>query len=306
MSEGIVRFALVLQEFWALIHYHRRFSFRCGVHDCGNVFKKAMKDLHALGLNGVEGKRVLDLGCGQRFPFALQCAAAGARVTAFDLEYINPDPLLLAMLKTLEHNGWKRAFKSFCRRLLFDVSYYKALESSAGTPLRKYIPLIDFVTGDSRARRYPLPSHTFDLIAANAVLEHVNDVSNVAAEVHRLLRHQGYFYGMIHNFYCLSGGHNPGWIYPDEQMPDGVEPWDHLRKRRFGSWPGLNRLKPEEYRGAFSQDLDILLFEGRDVNHDPGGLEGETYLTDELSRELGAYPRDLLLTRCWCIICQKR
>jgi hypothetical protein len=35
------------------------------------------------------------------------------------------------------------------------------------------------------------------------------------------------------------------------------------------------------------------------------GFEGERFLTKEISGELSAYPRELLLTRSWCIICQK-
>jgi hypothetical protein len=53
-------------------------------------------------------------------------------------------------------------------------------------------------------------------------------------------------------------------------------------------------LLPEEYEEAFSQHLYILLFEGRDLNHKPGGFEGERFLTPELASELKPYPRELL------------
>ena len=38
----------------------------------------------------------------------------------------------------------------------------------------------------------------FDLIASNAVLEHVSDVSGFVFEVKRMLRPERYFYGLIH------------------------------------------------------------------------------------------------------------
>ena len=48
-----------------------------------------------------------------------------------------------------------------------------------------------------------------------------------------------------------------------------------------------------------------MLFEERDIHHDPGMLEGERHLTPEIESELSAYPRELLLTRAWCAICRK-
>lgn len=296
----------MFREIRELLSYHKKYGQRFAEHDCKNVFEKAIKDLNSLGFGTLEGKKVLDLGCGQRFPFALQCAAAGADVTALDLDYVKPDTLPLAFLRTVKYNGLKRACKSLLRKLLFDKSYYCYAERTAGKPLQNYCSRINFVVADPEAETYPLPSNSFDLIASNAVIEHVDNVSRFAAEICRLLRMGGYFYGIIHNFYSLSGGHNLEWAFPDEQPSQKVLPWDHLRDNRFPSWAPLNRLLPEEYQKAFSEHLEILLFEGRDINHDPGGLEGERFLTSEVAAELTAYPRELLLNRSWCIICRKR
>jgi SAM-dependent methyltransferase len=249
---------------------------------------------------------VLDLGCGQRFPFALQCVSAGAYVTALDLDYVKPDPLHIAFVRTLKHNGLKRACKSLLRRLFFDRGYYKTLESSAQKPLRKKKSEINFIVEDPLTKKYSLPSNKFHLIASNAVIEHVTDVSVFAKEIKRMLRKGGFFYGIIHNFYSLSGGHDLEWAYPDENPSKNVPPWDHLLTDRLTSWPTLNRLLPEEYRKAFSDHLNVFLFEGRDVNHDKGGLEGERLLTSEQSIRLDKYSKELLLTRSWCIICQKK
>ena len=164
---------------------------------------------------------------------------------------------------------------------------------------------IRFVAADPSVSDYPLHSESFDLVATNAVVEHVADVSSFAKETKRLLAKGGYFFAIIHNFLSISGGHNLEWAFPDEYPSCKVPPWDHLRQDSFPAWSHLNRLKPDEYYAAFSKYLEVVLFEGRDINHDPGGLEGERFLTEDLAVELAAYPRELLLTRAYCIICRK-
>jgi len=295
----------IIREIRELLTYHSQFSERQAYHDCVNVFGKAMRDLGQVGFTSLAGKRVLDLGCGQRFPFALQCAADGAEVTALDLDYVKPDVWPLAFARTWKHNGPKRALKSVVRRILFDRRYYTLLEGTAKHPLRSCASKISFVVADPQAASYPLPDEQFDLIASNAVVEHVEDVFLLAAEVHRLLCEGGYFHALIHNFYSISGGHALEWAYPDERPSAKIPPWDHLRENQFPAWAYLNRLKPDEYKAAFAKHLRVLLFEGRDVHHDPGGREGERYLTPDVEDELSTYPRELLLTRGWCVICRK-
>jgi len=189
--------------------------------------------------------------------------------------------------------------------ILFDRKYYCALEAAAGKPLRIFRSSISFILAEPTGSEYPLPSDSFDLIVSNAVVEHIVDLPRFVKEVYRLLKKGGFFYAIIHNFYSLSGGHHLEWAYPDEYPSSKVPPWDHLRKNYFPSWAYLNRLRPEEYYNIFSHQFNILLFEGRDIHHDPGKWEGERFLTEEISEELSMYPRELLLTRAWCIICQK-
>lgn len=295
----------MIHEIKELFAYHSQFAERQARHDCVNVFRKAMRDLGQVGFADLTGKRVLDLGCGQRFPFALQCGAAGSEVTALDLDYVKPDVWPLAFARIWKHNGPKRALKSMTRRALFDRRYYAALEDAAEQPLRAFVPKISFVVADPQASSYPLPDEQFDLIASNAVVEHVADVESMASEIRRLLVGGGYFHAIIHNFYSLSGGHALEWAYPDERPSTKVSPWDHLRENRFPAWSYLNRLKPDEYKAAFAKHLRVLLFEGRDIHHDPGGVEGERYLTPDIEAKLSVYPRELLLTRAWCVICRK-
>jgi SAM-dependent methyltransferase len=294
-----------IREAGDLLAFHSQWTDRLAEQDVHNVFEKTQRDLRTHGFGDLSGKRVLDLGCGQRFAFALQCAASGAVVTAVDLDYVKPEPLAPAFWNITRHNGLKRAFKSIFRRLVFDARYYRALEKHAGRPLRQHASKIDFVLADPSASRYPLPDGSFNLIASNNVLEHVANISDLACETNRLLLKGGYFYAIIHNYYSLSGGHNLDWSYPDEAPSNRVPPWDHLRENRYPSFQFLNRLKHEDYLLAFSSQFEVLLFEGRDIHHDADKLEGERFLTPSLQEELRAYPRDLLLTRAWCLMCMK-
>lgn len=296
----------MLREFKELVSVHSGWTQRFAEHDVQSVFNKTVRDLNQYGFSSMEDKRVLDLGCGQRFPFALQCAAAGARVTALDLNYMKPDSFPSYFIHTAQHNGLKRAAKSSLRRLMWDSRYYEVLEENAGKPLRSYAPRIEFVVSDPTSTVYQLPSGAFDLIASNAVLEHVADVPAFAAEVARLLDSGGLFYGIIHNYFSLSGGHNMDWAYADEAPPDDVPPWDHLREQRYPNWVYLNKLKPEEFQAAFGYHLDLLCFDGVGIHHELNEPEGERFLTPEIEAELSQYPRELLLTRAWRIIARKR
>jgi SAM-dependent methyltransferase len=294
-----------IREIKDLLTYNYRYTERFAYHDCRNVFQKSLKDLELHGFKGLNRKNVLDLGSGQRYPFALQCAAAGANVTSLDIEYVKPDSLALYFIRCFKHGGFKRAIKSIVRRICFDKKYYRALEACAGRPVCDFVSEIIFVTEGANNSNYSLPSANYDLIASNAVLEHVSDVSAFACEIKRLLRPGGYFYGNIHNFFSISGGHNMEWAFPDENPSTTVPPWDHLRENKYPTHVFLNQCRPEQFKEKFAQYLEILLFQARDINHDSSGKEGTQYLKDDVAEELHEYPRDLLLTRAYCIICRK-
>lgn len=288
-----------------LFHYHAAHTEEISRHDYYNVYLKTIKDLRKTGFNRFDSMQILDLGCGQRYPLSLLFSSMGAHVTALDVNYVKRDNLPVYFYQVLKHNGIERALNSVVRRVLFDKRYYEMLEKSSTKRLRKENGRIRFVVAAPAEPNYPLESESFNLIVSNAVIEHVQDLQKYVAEIDRLLVKNGYFYGVIHNFYSLSGGHHLDWAFPDAFPSEKVPPWDHLRKNTSQTHVYLNRLKPKEYQACFSRRLHVELFEGRDINHDPGGTEGEHFLTEKVRKELSAYPRDLLLTRSWCIICQK-
>jgi len=55
------------------------------IDDYNNVYKKTIKDPGSFGPGSIEGKELLDIGCGARFPFSLLAAAEGAHITALML-----------------------------------------------------------------------------------------------------------------------------------------------------------------------------------------------------------------------------
>lgn len=295
----------MLRELVELYRYHDRFVELQARHDYENVFSKSLRDLREFGLDSIRGRAVLDLGCGQRAPFAILAAQHGADVTALDAEYVKPGGMLKTFIASLWHGGVKRAIKTCARRVIFDGRYYRVLRELSQYE-RGRINAIKFVSCDPRRGMYPLPDSSFDVVFSNAVVEHVADVDQFASEVSRMLRCGGLFHGLIHNYYSLSGGHNMEWAYPHLAGSQKVPPWDHLRANKFPSHVYLNKLSPQQYLESFGRVMQVLVFEPRDHKHDYGGLEGEAYLTQQVERELRAYPRELLLTRAWCIVCRNR
>lgn len=296
---------MVFRVIRELIDYHSQHTEKFAKHDYFNVFLKTIRDLNETGYNINDSHKILDLGCGQRYPLSLLFSSMCESVTALDINYVKHDLLPIFFYHVWKHNGLDRAIKSIVRRIFFDKRYYKILEKSAGLHLFKNSKRIHFITSDPTTPKYPLESESFNLIVSNAVIEHIENVSQYVHEIDRLLVKKGYFYGIIHNYYSLSGGHHLEWAYPDEYPSNKVPPWDHLRKNLFPTHVYLNRYKPNEYKKEFAKRLEIKFFEERDINHDPKGTEGKRFLTESLSSELATYSKELLLTRSWCIICQK-
>jgi SAM-dependent methyltransferase len=243
------------------------------------------------GERPLEGARVLDLGCGQRFPATLLFHTFGARATGIDTDVVDPRA---GWLRILRENGLERFAKTAVRRALFDRDYYRELERLAGRPLR--FDGLDLRLMDARA--FDFPDGEFDLVHSNSVFEHLADVPKVAEETARVLKPGGLASLVIHLFPSLSGGHHLDWAFPDEEPSSRVPPWDHLRANLFPAHPHLNRWRERDFRGEFEKRFGIV--------EEEHYREGGALLTPEMERELPGYTREELLTRAWRVILRRK
>jgi SAM-dependent methyltransferase len=145
----------------------------------------------------------------------------------------------------------------------------------------------------------PFPDNIFDLITSVAAFEHFLDVPAVLAEVYRVVKPGGLVYACIHPFTCPSGGHNVRISeVPLRSLPQGVDPWDHLRKRRLPIHVPLNEWRQRQYLAEFKNHFEIL-------KHYCATREGEHLLTLEIEAELSAYSRDELTCGAYVIVARK-
>ncbi|MGC8873531.1 MAG: class I SAM-dependent methyltransferase [Chloroflexia bacterium] len=166
----------------------------------------------------------------------------------------------------------------------------------AGLPLRT-LGGLRLVCGD--AGKLPFDGASFDLVLSILAFEHFLDVPSVVAEVKRVLRPGGLLWACIHPFTCPSGAHNLTRIgVPCRRIPRGVEPWDHLRKRRLAFPVPLNGWRIPQYLDAIGQRLEI-------VRHYCFAREGERWLTPEIRAELSAYNPDELTCMRYVIVARK-
>jgi SAM-dependent methyltransferase len=195
--------------------------------------------------------------------------------------------------ETAQTSGLLRAVKAGTIRFRYYGDYYRALERLAGRSF-------DFAALDLRTYDgvvLPLESDSCDAVVSNAVLEHVADVAAFAGEIRRVLRPGGWVDCVWHNFYCPSGSH----LGPRVEAED---PWGHIVGGR--TTKGLNRLKPEEMRAAFAQELRVESLVAVDKSYRTPedadyAAEGLDALTGALRKQLAEYPVDLLTTRGYLI-----
>lgn len=278
----------VYKDLW---NYHCSRTREFARHDFNNF--QAVKNRYERHTGqSLSGKRILDIGCGQRYPHLLLLAGCGNQISGIDLEIVGPG--YRKYLKMLKENGWERSLKSFLRQLFFDHLYFAELSRLSGFPLNR--KNLDIRWAD--ATSVPFPDNHFDLIVSTAVFEHIADVPAAVKEVARVLKPRGLCDIEIHLFTSISGGHNLTWHDPDGNPSRTVPPWDHLRKNLFPTHVYLNRLREHEYRNIFSRYLSILDWVSLK-------FEGEKFLTPEIEKELSAFSREELLKKNIVVVGQK-
>ncbi len=273
-----------------LFRYHRSRSAAFGEHDYNEVYLAPRGRLERVLGRPVTGLRLLDIGCGQRYPGTLLFGAAGNQVTGIDTELVDPKPGVRAYWRVARRDGIERAVKNAVRQTLFDPPYYARLDQLTGKQLGRH--RVD-VRQLSITEPLPFEPASFDAMISNAVFEHIPDVPAALGEVARLLRSGGVFHIAIHLFPSLSGGHHMRWAFPDTDPPHDIPPWDHLRENRFPAHVFLNELTEADYRQAFAETPALEVDEW--ITH---RTEGEAFLTPEIEAELASrYTREDLLKR---------
>ena len=215
----------------------------------------------------------LDLGNGNLRPQYLLLRAAGYRVYGIDLA-----------------NRPQRSLTKIA--YIFARALYR---------WKLHLPIadIDRTLVCANASDLPFPDNTFGLVTSVAAFEHFLDVPAVVAELRRVLRPGGLVYACIHLFTCPSGGHNVRISeVPLRSLPRGVDPWDHLRKRRLPFHVPLNEWRQDQYLRLFARHFEIL-------KHYCATREGEEFLTSDIMAELSAYSRDELTCGAYVIVARK-
>ncbi len=224
-------------------------------------------------LKHIKSPEILDLGNGRLRPQFTILKHGGYRVYGIDLA-----------------NQPKNSTKNF----LYVVARYLynrriSIQRTSGTRT--------LVCGD--VGRLPFKNESFDLITSVAAFEHFLDVPKVISEMARVLRPRGVAWVLIHLFACPSGGHNVTFTqFPLRKMPHGIDPWDHLRKRKLPFSVPLNEWRRDQYLQSFSERFDI-------VKHYCAFREGAEFLSAEILAELSNYSVDELTANSYIIVARK-
>ncbi len=279
-----------LRLYTSIVGYALRHN-RDFAHEHYAFFAKMREDLRARGVE-LDGRRILDVGCGKSFWLTLLLAGAGARATGVDSEFVDAGRGPRKYLGILRQNGLDRVLRTLVWDWTFGRWYYRELRKCCPFPLR--FAGVDVRRGDVTATGYP--DDVFDLAVSHEVLEHLPDLGAAARELRRILKPDGLTYLYFHNFASVSGGHHIAWKYPDREPSTTVPPWDHLRQNLYPDIPSrINRLRLDEYRAAFENHFEIL-------DWMPLAREGEALLTAEIRAELADYSEEELLTKGYVIV----
>jgi SAM-dependent methyltransferase len=147
--------------------------------------------------------------------------------------------------------------------------------------------------------KLPFRANVFDLVTSVAAFEHFLNVPAVVKELYRVIKPGGLVWVLVHLFSSPSGGHNVSLVQvPLRNIPRGIEPWDHLRKRRLPFHVPLNEWRRDQYLEEFQRHFEIL-------KHYCAMREGEYLLTPQIENELSDFSRDELTCGAYVIAGRK-
>ncbi len=268
-------------------------------HYAGEVAPALRRHLERLSDVPWAEQRILDIGCGYRYPIVALLYGQVRSIAGVDISCYWRDGWA-TRYKEERGKGILRAALVTARDRLSDAMFWRCYRA-AGIPL--FHSAYDLRIYDGKT--LPFADGAFTSVVSNAVVEHVDDLEAFAAETARVLAPGGVANHLWHNFYSLSGSHLPEAEY-------SAVPWGHLTGQ-LTSRSALHPRMPEEVSAAFAGHFEVVAVKRADRAHrtegtDPGfEEEGAELLPEALSRapELERYPRDLLLTRAYVIQMRK-
>jgi len=280
---------------WNILHRYRQGIFGSAELEI-NYYKRLFDIIRSHVTIEINNARILELGCGQMATQTALLASNGADVTGIDVEIPTYRMNLQIFLETLKKNGFERAIKSLFRHVLFDRAYIKKISLLHD----KKIPYseLDIQIMDAADLRFP--NNHFDFVFSRDVFEHIDDVPNAVKGVNRVLKKSGIAWIRAHLFPSLSGGHHLAWMFADKSPSDKVPPWDHLLANTYPVNTYLNKLRLDQYRKIFHDNISVLKERTKE--------EGHNILTPKLLELLSAkgYTKEDLLTSSVLFLCRKK
>jgi SAM-dependent methyltransferase len=271
-------------------------------HDFSSGFKRGLEDIERLVGGDLREREIMVIGCGYRYPDVALFSDKVKRVVGLDVEEIFYRDGFRAL-----YRYHKRNTGSVLKALYVTIAlrsglarYYRRLGTLKGGSIEH--EKLEVISYDGL--RIPFESDCFDIVISTAVLEHVLDMETFVRELYRVTRPGGIGYHIYHNFYSLSGAHNPKSIYESY-------PWGHLLGEIEVDPVLLNRIRIDEVKAHFGTQFTFEESHRLDHSHRKSVVgnefdeEGRELLTEELSRKLTQYPREELLTRAFLIVVKK-
>jgi len=148
----------------------------------------------------IEGRDVLDLGCGQQFKL-VQYFALRNEVTGIDYNVIPRGFDVGAYLRLLRTNGPTRLAKTLLRKALgADAGFSRALRAASPELTPRPFRLLQM-----DAESLGFPDESFDFVYSRSVFEHLPRPRVVLEEVRRVLRPGGACYLGVHLYTSDTG-----------------------------------------------------------------------------------------------------
>jgi len=198
----------------------------------------------------IHGRRVLDVGAGQRL-IQMAYFQRANEVVGIDLEVIAQGVDPRAYVRMLRVNGFRRTSKTIARKTLrIDARYRSEVRRQLG--LERF-PRMNVLQMD--ASRMAFPDSSFDFVFSYSVFHHLPDPGAGIREVTRVLRPGGVAYISFHLYTSATGCLDPRFfpsLHPEAPR------WPHLRSgysAEIRQNATLNRLRLTEWRALFASAM---------------------------------------------------